>query len=217
MSKIIVALDGMGYGELYEIAKKLSGHVWGFKINDVGFFYGARAIVDLAQFGNVMLDMKWHDIPNTVRNVAKKFKEHPIAVATVHASGGIDMMQEAVKILGDRVAAVTALTSLSEMDCMELFGRDNHDAVGMLERKAKEAGCEYVVCSPLELKYLGYGMKPIVPGIRPLWFQEKGDQKRVATPAEAIDAGAELLVMGRPILTGDPVENAKRTNDEIGT
>jgi len=214
-SKIIVALDGMGYRELYEIAKKLSGLVWGFKINDVGFFYGARAIVDLAQFGNVMLDMKWHDIPNTVANAAKRFKDHPVAIATVHASGGVSMMRAAVDVLGDRVAAVTALTSMSEMDCMELFGRDNHDAVGFLERGASIAGCTYVVCSPLELKYLGYGMKPIVPGIRPEWYQKKDDQKRVATPKEAIEAGAHLLVMGRPILTGDPVENARRTNEEI--
>lgn len=216
MSRIIVALDGKSIGESEEIARELTGEVWGFKINDLAFYHGIEAIESLNKFGNLMLDFKWHDIPNTIKNVAERFKDPAFKICTVHASGGIPMMRAAVEELGERVAAVTALTSLNDQDCVSLFGRDSKEIVPWLTVNAEIAGCEYLVCSGLELQNLKEcSLKKIVPGIRPLWFQEKGDQMRVMTPKEAMDAGADFLVMGRPILTGDPRDNAKRTNDEI--
>lgn len=226
---IIVALDGKGYDESLEIAERLRGRVAAFKVNDLFFDMGVAIVQELEQFGPVMLDAKLHDIPNTVGNTAKRFAGTVDAtIITVHASGGPDMIRAAVEHLPGRIAAVTVLTSLDVHNVHRVFGRLPEIEVTELVKIAVDGGASYIVCSPKELglsvfredfkEFMGRGseLKKIVPGIRPLWFQEKGDQKRTATPAEAMEAGADFLVMGRAILgADDPVEAIERTLEEI--
>lgn len=217
---IIVALDGISHGDALVIAKKLKDYVWGFKVNDIAFSQGEGIIGDLEDEGveNIMLDFKWHDIPNTVQNAAAHFvKYKSIKIATVHASGGKEMITAAVNELHGKIAAVTVLTSIDQDMCFDIYGGFPEIKVAAFAFYAQEAGASLIVCSGQELSQLhGISLPKIVPGIRPLWYQEQDDQKRKMTPSEAISNGAGYLVMGRPILRAeDPVEAAKRTLEEI--
>jgi orotidine-5'-phosphate decarboxylase len=220
-SRIIVALDGMSIGEALRVSEQLIGHVWGFKVNDLFFDVGMYAVQELKSFGNVMLDGKFHDIPNTVVNALTKAKEYEPDIVTIHASGGPEMMRQAGVAFGpERLAAVTVLTSLDRDTCMAIYGREPEDQVVRLASLAQTYNIGYVVCSAKELPVLNKAgvnrIKRIVPGIRPLWHQKDDDQKRTAAPAGAIGMGADLLVMGRPILEAECMVTAcKRTNDEI--
>ncbi len=226
---IIVALDGKDYDETIRLVGQLEGHVGMFKVNDLFFGMGMEVVREIEQYGPVMLDAKLHGIPNTVGNIAERFSNRTDAqVITVHASGGPDMIRAAVKHLPGRIAAVTVLTSLDQHNCQRVYARDSAWTVLELVKIAVDGGASYVVCSPHELGLpvfqadfqqlngRGAKLKKIVPGIRPLWFQEKGDQKRTATPVDAMEAGADYLVMGRAILGADnPVEATERTLEEI--
>ncbi|KKN96788.1 hypothetical protein LCGC14_0164320 [marine sediment metagenome] len=217
---IIVALDGIDMSKAIALAQLLKDDVWGFKVNDLFFQHGIQAANNLGVFGNVMLDGKFHDIPNTVENTTKKIAifGHPApGIVTIHASGGPAMIRAAVEYLPGKVAAVTVLTSLDEDACMHVYNVRPEVAVKRLASMAHEYGASFIVCSPLELAALKDIPRPkIVPGIRPLWYQEADDQARKMTPAEAMEAGAGFLVMGRPILRADdPVEAAQRTLEEI--
>ena len=227
---IIVALDGKDYEETLKIAGQLKGHVGLFKLNDLFFGEGMDVVQEIEQdYGPVMLDVKLHDIPNTVGNITERFSRVTDAqIVTVHASGGPDMIRAAVKNLPGRIAAVTVLTSIDQHNADRVFGRGVATQVTELVTVAVDGGASYIVCSPHELSLAvfdpsfkafmsrGSELKKIVPGIRPLWFQDKGDQKRTATPVEAIEAGADYLVMGRAILNADdPAEAADRTLEEI--
>ncbi len=217
---IIVALDAMEAEAALEMAERLAGRVWGFKVNDLYFAEGPRILHSLAEHGNVFCDAKFHDIPNTVTNTVGRIAKTPATVITVHASGGEAMLRAACEAAPGRVAAITVLTSLDESDCRALYGRTPADQVRMLAEFATSAGCGYIVSSAHELDRLA-DLSPvkIVPGIRPSWYAPASgsdDQRRVMRPAEAIAAGAGLLVMGRPILrAADPVEAAERTLEEI--
>lgn len=213
---IIVAMDGMTLKDAQMMADKLSRWVWGFKFNDLFFERGMEIGADFEQKA-FMIDAKFHDIPNTVRNVTKKLAGWGAEIVTVHASGGKVMIEAAVENLPGKVAAVTVLTSLDEKACRHIYNVGPTIKVHTLAQDAMKAGASYIVCSPLELETLGgIDLPKIVPGIRPLWYQEKDDQARKMTPTEAMEAGARFLVMGRPILRADdPVEAAQRTLEEI--
>lgn len=218
---IIVALDALDYTTARETAKKLQGSVWGFKVNDLYFEMGLSIVEELAEFGNVMLDAKLHDIPNTVANTTAKMKDTKAAIVTVHASGGQTMIRAAADNLPGRVAAVTVLTSHDMNECKAIFGHYTTEAVEKLAYMARDGGAAYIVCSAKELDMPIFeegdvDLPKIVPGIRPVWYQTPDDQKRTATPVEAIQLGAKFLVMGRPILRADdPVKAAQDTLDEI--
>jgi len=226
---IIVALDGMEPADAVNMAEKLSPHVWGFKGNDLLDTRNGLAVMkSISDTGTgVFADTKYHDIPNTVMNrIGNLCGEFLPNLLTVHASGGIPMMQAAFSASGWRikVLAVTVLTSLGEEQCNLTFGAPVKAKVLRFARNAVLAEMDGIVCSAKELEFLAgfYELEnqtdliKVCPGIRPLWFQELGDQKRVMTPAEAIRLGADYLVMGRPILMADdPVGAAKRTMEEI--
>ena len=220
---IIVALDGMDYYTSVAMAAKLSGRVAAVKVNDLFFANGVSIIDDLA-FSNgqsrtlVMLDGKFHDIPNTIGNTLRRFvNRNGIEIVTVHASGGVEMMRAAVEQMPGKIAAVTLLTSLDGQTCRSIYGSEPTCTVLKLSAMAVEAGCAFVVCSGFELKPLSdRPLKKIVPGIRPEWYATKGDQKRVMTPREAIGLGADYLVMGRAITKADdPLAAVEQTLDEI--
>jgi len=211
---IIVALDGLTCSMAREWIEKLHKHVWGFKFNDL--MHGVVPNIDKFK---VMLDPKLHDIPNTVKNTCCQIQwTYGVPdIVTVHASGGIEMMHAAVDVFPDSVAAVTVLTSLDTIGCQAIYNRYVSDQVAVLATLAGDANVSYLVCSGQELETLKDVKIPkIVPGIRPRWFQDAGDQKRVIGPGEAIKLGARFLVMGRPILqASDPVEACQKTLEEI--
>ena len=225
-SPIILALDGKTPDESIALTDKLRKYIWGVKVNDLFFEMGWEIVELLGAATNVMLDVKLFDIPNTVGNICARFAPRPVDIVTVHATGGEAMIRQAVHHMAGKVAAVTCLTSFDEESCQASYGRSSECVVTDLTKIAKAGGASYSVCSPKELKlacfkkdYLwAFQGKKIVPGIRPDWFQTQkpDDQKRTMTPAEAMAAGADMLVMGRPILQHpDPEQAVCMTLEEI--
>ena len=164
----------------------------------------------------VFLDLKLHDIPNTVEGAARSAAASGASLLTVHASGGTEMVRAAVRGAGPgvRVLAVTVLTSLDSaaLESVGLRGPPE-DAVVRLAKLAVSAGAGGIVCSPHEVAAVraavGRGPLLVIPGVRPAGAA-KGDQARVATPAEAVRAGADVLVIGRPLREGgDPAAAAR--------
>lgn len=223
--RIIVALDGMDLHEAVRVTEKVAGKpgIWGVKANALLAEGGMRALETLHAVAEVRVfaDLKLHDIPETVENWVTRYANCQGDVISVHASGGPAMVSRAVKAAADGcgVLAVTVLTSLDTEICESVFNTQPKGTVLRLCHLIADTGISGIVCSAHEVAELKklfpkFAMR-VVPGIRPLWFQELGDQKRVATPRDAILAGATHLVMGRPILKGDVAENIKRTWDEI--
>ena len=221
-SKIIIPLDGKTEAESLALAEKLSGHVWGFKANDLLLECGLEIITKLKAYGNVFADPKLHDIPNTVANGIKRLSEAGADLITIHASGGSKMIQAAREAAGNsKVLAVTLLTSLGEEDSSRVYDKNPDDCVLSLATLAAESGAHGIVCSPKEVGMINSNegtksLLKVIPGIRPSWYGKADDQVRKKTPAEAVADGADLLVIGRPI-TGheDPVEAAKLVNEEL--
>ncbi len=209
--KIIVALDFDCLDAALELAKQLDPSQCRLKVGKELFTCCGPQIVDaLHQLGfEVFLDLKFHDIPNTVAKAVKAAAEMGVWMVNVHASGGVEMMKAARQILepfGDKrplLIAVTVLTSMSSEELAEI-GYQNAAAqqVQHLAQLSKQAGLDGVVCSAQEaadLKAkLGDEFLLVTPGIRPQ-DSEAGDQKRIMTPARALEAGSDYLVIGRPI------------------
>lgn len=220
--KIIIPLDGISKEEAFLLAKKLKGLVWGFKVNDLLVEYGASIITELKSYGNVFADAKLHDIPNTVANGVRRLAACGADLITIHASGGRKMISQAVATCAEsKILAVTVLTSISKDESNELFGKDAKDTVLALATIAKQSGAHGIVCSPEEVSLLSNTLElksllKVIPGIRPSWYQTADDQQRTKTPAEAIKLGADLLVIGRPIIKHkDPVMAVHMVNEEI--
>lgn len=225
---VFCALDTSDVANAYNLALKLKGSVGGLKLG-LEFFMangavGYRQIADLGL--PIFLDVKLHDIPNTVHGAINSLLFLKPNFITIHTSGGSAMMKaaaDAAKKAGDerpKLLGVTVLTSLDSNDLASVGQvTDTSGQVLRLAKLAKESGLDGIVCSPAEVVLLRQALGPdfilMVPGIRPLWAATN-DQKRIMTPREAIDAGATHLVIGRPI-TGDkdPAGAAKRIVDEI--
>jgi orotidine-5'-phosphate decarboxylase len=225
---IIVAYDGQRYGDdgltaAQGLASKLRGKVWGFKLNDFFIRFGWEGVDVFTRYGHqVMLDLNLYDIPNTVKNHCQAMLvDKPVRIVTVHAHGGSAMMTEACCVLPGKIAAVTVLTSFDKDAYAAITGntmRSIAEQVKVLALVALGCGCSFVVCSGHELETLkGVEIKKIVPGIRPTWTKKPDDQKRTMAPAEAMAAGANYLVIGRPVLeAASPVEAVEKTLAEIG-
>ncbi len=226
--RVYVALDTPDAGKARDLAAALAGHVGGVKLGKEFFAAnGPDAVERIAAVGMpVFLDLKFHDIPNTVAGAVRSSLPLKPAILNVHASGGSAMMRAAKEALDGApeprpwLIAVTILTSLSDQDLAEIGYAEKAEAqVVRLAKLTQAAGLDGVVCSPREIEPIraacGPDFKLIVPGIRPEWAAA-GDQKRVMTPRQAVDAGADVLVIGRPI-TGapDPVAAAQRIADEL--
>lgn len=194
-SKIIIALDVDDIKKANKLIKLLWPKVKFFKIGLELINTGkAQELVKYINKlgGKVFYDAKLNDIPNTVAKASKVISKLGVWGFTVHASAGKEAIRAAVKNKGrSRVVGVTILTSIKD--------RDFKDKVIKLAKILKEEGVDDIVCSAQEVRILKrLGIKIIVPGIRPNWA-DGGDQKKTATPKEAIDAGADYLVIGRPI------------------
>jgi len=228
-SPVFCAIDTPDVATALSLASKLEGLVGGLKLG-LEFFManGPEGYARIAETGMpVFLDVKLHDIPNTVKGAVSSLLPLKPAFITVHASGGAAMMRAAADAVAKggadrpKLLGVTVLTSLDASDLKEL-GQDAElpQHVKRLALLAKANGLDGVVCSPAEIAMLreacGKDFVLMVPGIRPEWAAAN-DQKRVTTPREAVQAGATHLVIGRPITSSsDPAAAAKRIMEEIG-
>ena len=209
---IIVAIDETTFERASEIIDCLDSKKCMIKIGSVAFnSMGHKIIRFAAEKGfEIFLDLKLHDIPNTVKKSIKGLSSLPIKMLTIHTSGGKDMMKAAMEAASGtqiKVFGVTALTSLNDDDKNQIFQRSTSEQVNAMLDLAEEAGIDGVVCSPHELELVSKrNLLSITPGIR---LQESNDdQKRVMTPREATDLGADYLVIGRPITTSKDIKKS---------
>ena len=227
--RIFVALDTTDVGRAVELADGLKGQVGGVKLGKEFFTAnGPDGVHRVTENGMpLFLDLKWHDIPNTVAGAVRASLALDPFLVNVHASGGRRMMEAARAAadeadLGKRpnVIGVTVLTSMDHEDLVDIgIDEEPLEQVLRLGRLAKASGLEGVVCSAKEVVALrgsvGEDFMLVVPGIRPEWASTD-DQRRVVTPKDAVDLGADYLVIGRPI-TGhaDPSEAARLIAEEL--
>lgn len=216
-SPIYVALDTPDIEHAKALAQKVRHHVGGIKLG-LEFFAanGRPGVREMAALGlPIFLDLKLHDIPNTVGKAMQALSVLEPAIVTVHASGGRAMMEDAKAAapLDTKVVAVTMLTSLDRSDLTSIGLKDEiHTQVERLTALAREAGLDGVVCSGAEValaKKIWPGGFFVVPGVRPA-DGVVGDQKRVVTPRQALDRGASVLVIGRPITKAEDPDMAAR-------
>lgn len=230
--KLVLALDVPGIKQAEELVEELSDYVGVFKVGKELFTAEGPAVFKMIQEkgGKVFADMKYHDIPNTVASAARVLVNHGVEIFNVHAQGGYEMMRMTREAIEDEanklgvkrpvMLAVTVLTSLSDEDMKDLkVSESARDHVLTLAKLAKKAGADGVVCSPKEVEMIkeniGKDFITLTPGIRPSW-SEKGDQKRVMTPGDAVKSGVEYIVIGRPIRTAENrVEAAKKILEEM--
>lgn len=227
--RIVVALDVDSLDKALELVEELHPYVGYFKVGlELLTNEGAPKVVQAIKEagGKIFYDGKFKDIPNTVAGASKAVAKLGVDMFNVHASGGIEMMKAAVDNKGEsKVLAVTVLTSLSEEDAHSIYGAPSKGKVIEFARWAKIAGIDGLICSPQELQALGKqkeldDLLRVTPGVRPEWAA-RGDQKRVMTPGEAVKAGADYLVIGRPITKppsdiGNSIAAAKMIAEDIG-
>lgn len=224
--RIIIALDFARYDEAKACVDQLDRAVF-FKVGLQAFLEYGHLIDSYLKNKNkkLFLDLKFKDIPNTVSGAVKSSFIHDPDFLTIHVSGGAEMIRQAVEAAGEKpgltVLGVTVLTSLSDKDLADTgVGLSTGDAVLKLCELGLNNGLKAFVCSPLEIAPIRkrFGKEPVLvtPGIRPQW-SAAGDQKRVFTPKDAIEAGSDYLVIGRPI-TGAPTPSDAFTRilTEIG-
>jgi len=231
--RIIIALDTSDYEEAMGIVKRFKGHINIFKVGSELFTsVGPKIIEGINAMGKkVFLDLKYHDIPDTVANSARAAVELGVFMFNVHTLGGLDMMKKAAQTLvkvslkknieRPRLLGVTILTSVDQA-CLrdELgIGQRMTAQVRHLASLALKAGLDGVVASPLETEIIrshcGCGFVIATPGIRPSWTPPD-DQKRTMTPKEALRKGADYLIIGRAIMSQpDPINALKRIEKEM--
>ena len=210
---IIVAVDEVKSKSFKEIVDSLDNDLCMIKVGSVSFnAMGHEAINYVASKGfKIFLDLKLHDIPNTVKKSIEGLISLPLSMLTIHTSGGLEMMKAAKQALQSsdiKLFGVTALTSLSDEDTNIIFKRSASRQVQAMLDLAEAAGIDGVVCSPLELELVTQrkSLESITPGIRIL--KSNDDQTRVMTPKEAIKKGANHIVIGRPITNASNISKA---------
>ena len=230
--RVFVPLDTPDLDRAKAIASDVAGHVGGVKVGKELFTaLGPEAVLEITG-GNIPLfvDLKFHDIPNTVAGAVRSAVKMKPYMLNVHAAGGRAMMRAAADAAGEAaskiglqkplVLGVTVLTSLDDNDLKDTgISGPTLDQVKRLAALTQESGLDGVVCSGREIETLraqcGPDFKLVVPGIRPVWASTD-DQKRILTPADAVGRGADYLVIGRPITgAADPAEAAGRIRDEL--
>ncbi len=229
-SKLIFALDVDNFEAAKSWVSLLSGHVGMFKVGKQLFTaYGPDVVRMIRDSGSdIFLDLKYHDIPNTVASASVEAARLGVRLFNVHALGGYEMMSRTVERLHKeftgmerpKVLAVTILTSSTEETLREVgIGLPVAEMVVKLANLARKAGIDGVVASPLEVPLIreacGNDFLVVTPGVRPA-FASTDDQKRIMTPAEAVRAGSDYLVIGRPISAAlDPLAAVESIIDEI--
>lgn len=227
-SKVVVALDYENRRDALAFVEKVTPEVCRLKVGKEMFTrFGPEFVSLLVNKGfDVFLDLKFHDIPNTVAKAVKAAADLGVWMVNVHASGGLKMMRAAKDILapyGDEAPLLIAVTVLTSMDEEDLKGihvnATPNEQVMNLARLTQQAGLDGVVCSAQEAKVLkaelGADFQLVTPGIRPAGF-DANDQKRIVTPVQAVADGADYLVIGRPITKAeDPIAVLAQINDSL--
>ena len=221
--RIIVAIDTFDLKKANAILDQLDSKLCKIKIGSVVFnALGKSFLHEVFQRGfKIFLDLKLHDIPNTVHETILGFHDCNIDMLTVHLSGGEEMLKKAIlaaQIIKTQVIGVSILTSLDESDSLTLFNNSLNDQIVNLFKLAKKTKIDGIVCSPHELEIantiLGTHSIKITPGIRDIKIED--DQERTMSAKEAIEKGSTYLVIGRPITQADDVTNALQNfNDTI--
>lgn len=230
--RLIIALDVASEAEALGIVSELKDAVGMFKVGHQLFTaYGPEIVRKIINMGSrVFLDLKYHDIPNTVARAVEEAVKLGVDILNVHALGGVDMMKAAAAIkesaskAGRQPPLVLAVTILTSIDRRILqrelkVSRPIRRMVCHLARLADRAGLDGVVASPQEIKTLRRAIRSrfiiLTPGVRPSWA-DPDDQKRIMTPAEAVSSGADYIVIGRPVLMASDRRMAvERVLDEI--
>lgn len=216
-SPIYLAIDTPDLDRAEALAKKVRHHIGGIKLG-LEFFCanGHHGVHEMAKIGlPIFLDLKLHDIPNTVAKAVQALRPLEPAILTVHAAGGRSMLEEAKASAGShtRVVAVTVLTSLDSVDLADIgVNGTPHDQVERLAALARAAELDGIVCSGSEVAAAKKAWSSgffVVPGVR-LADGKVGDQKRVVTPRKARDDGASVLIVGRPISAAEDPDAAAR-------
>lgn len=214
---LYVAIDTPVLDDALGLIKRVAAHVGGVKLG-LEFFCanGHHGVQTVQKLGlPIFLDLKLHDIPNTVAKAMQAINRLEPAIITIHAGGGRAMMEDAKAAAGShtKVVGVTVLTSLDDHDLSRVgVADDPHAQVARLAALAREAGLDGIVCSGQEVKAMRKSWKDgffVVPGLRPAG-SDSGDQKRAVTPRQARDDGANILVVGRPIAKADDPDAAAR-------
>tara|TARA_B100001989_G_scaffold240659_1_gene205903 strand:- start:303 stop:989 length:687 start_codon:yes stop_codon:yes gene_type:complete len=221
--RIIVAIDTFDLKKANAILDQLDPKLCKVKIGSVVFnALGKSLLHEVFQRGfKIFLDLKLHDIPNTVHETILGFHDCDIDMLTVHLSGGEEMLKKAMlaaQIIKTQVIGVSILTSLDESDSLNLFNNSLNDQIVNLFKLAKKTKIDGIVCSPHELEIantiLGTHSIKITPGIRDIKVED--DQERTMSAKKAVKKGASYLVIGRPITQADDVANALQNfNDTI--
>ena len=228
-NKIIVALDYEKESDALALVDQIDPSLCRLKVGKEMFTtLGINFVKQLHQRNfDVFLDLKYHDIPNTVARAVRSAADLGVWMVDLHASGGLRMMEEAKRILepygkdAPLLIAVTVLTSMEDLDLLQIgINASPMEQVLRLAHLTQRAGLDGVVCSPQEVEILrnacGEEFKLVTPGIRPIGA-DFGDQRRVMTPTAAIRAGSDYLVIGRPITKADnPAEVLRSINASIG-
>jgi orotidine-5'-phosphate decarboxylase len=231
--RLVLALDLDDDREALDLVSEVKELVGMFKVGHQLFTtYGPDIVRRIIGMGSrVFLDLKYHDIPNTVAKASAEAVKLGVSILNVHALGGLDMMRaasESVRETAEKrnlprplVLAVTVLTSMDEQSLRKelKITRSLQREVSHLARLAQRAGMQGVVASPQEIKMLRRSIRGdfviLTPGVRPAWAG-KDDQQRVMTPGEAVAAGADYIVVGRPVLkASDRIGAVKQILDEI--
>ena len=205
MNKTILALDVFDFKKAEKLVKDLSPYIDVFKVGPILFLQSGKEIIKMINDNGkkVFLDLKFHDIPATVQRAVQSARDLGVYSLTVHSCGGEEMLKLATSVENrPKIWAVTVLTSQVTTP----------EEVVRRAKLAKECGVDGVISSPLEIETIksncGKDFEVVTPGIRPVKVQD--DQKRVATPESAVKAGANFIVVGRPIIAAEtPVEVAK--------
>lgn len=214
---VYVAIDTPLLDDALDLVRKVKAHVGGVKLG-LEFFCanGHHGVHEVQKLGlPIFLDLKLHDIPNTVAKAMQAINTLEPAIVTIHASGGRAMMEDAKAAAGShtKVVGVTVLTSLDDHDLSRVGVPDDpHTQVERLAALAQEAGLDGIVCSGQEVKSARKVWKDgffVVPGLRPAGAST-ADQKRIVTPRQARDDGASVLVIGRPITKAEDPDAAAR-------
>ncbi|GAP76402.1 orotidine-5'-phosphate decarboxylase [Pseudoalteromonas ruthenica] len=227
--KVLIALDYDDQDKALAFVKQLSPSTCRLKVGKEMFtLFGPDFVKQLVDLGfDVFLDLKFHDIPNTVAKAVTAAAKLGVWMVNVHASGGVAMMEKAKAALtpfGDKaplLIAVTVLTSMDEIQLKQLgIDKSPQEQVLYLAKLAQQAGLDGVVCSAQEAQLLksqlGSEFTLVTPGIRPAG-SDAGDQKRIMTPERAVASGSDYLVIGRPITqAADPVAVLTEINESLG-
>ena len=215
MSELIVALDGIAPDQALQVAGDLShlqpNGLWGFKIGHSLTFAGTEWIKELKTFGKVFVDLKLYDIPNTVENAVAWLSSLNVDLATVHLSMGRSTIEK-IADKGVGILGVSLLTSAIPDECRRIYGGSPTETLLKLFSEASKTGIAGVVCSPQDLHLLDQidpdrTLLRVCPGIRGV-KDDAGDQKRTMAPAVAVSEGANLLVVGRPVIRRTDYLNA---------